>query len=431
MRSKIASFVLALVTLVAASQYASGSVASPTTQADSRTFPETGHTVKGKFLKYWDEHGGLAQQGYPISEEMQEQSEVDGKTYTVQYFERAVFELHSENQSPNDVLLSLLGVFLYKQKYGDNTGAPSQTPSTAPDAVKFAETGKLVGGKFLAYWKGHGGLAQQGLPISDEFQERSDLDGKTYTVQYFERAVFELHPDNAGTPYEVLLSQLGTFRYKLQYETLQATVTPYPTTGSVENPTPIAPESLASVDLYTKYGEIKIDSSDMLDIKSANDEVLIRMFERIYEATGKSGTVNVEFKWLPNGSKLQELYSDDQKALGFNFVAGPALVEWYGEKEINNGVLQAQFPLVNGRGQGVNEFLNAAYNNATDADLGKNYVSVSLLKSFLTMYGGSNIPADQLNAMLGPELFAYIHASKDSNGKYVYLGGVPLQVTKK
>jgi hypothetical protein len=243
--------------------------------------------------------------------------------------------------------------------------------------------------------------------------------------------VFELHPDNAGTPYEVLLSQLGTFRYKLQYETLQATVTPYPTTGSVENPTPIAPESLASVDLYTKYGEIKIDSSDMLDIKSANDEVLIRMFERIYEATGKSGTVNVEFKWLPNGSKLQELYSDDQKALGFNFVAGPALVEWYGEKEINNGVLQAQFPLVNGRGQGVNEFLNAAYNNATDADLGKNYVSVSLLKSFLTMYGGSNIPADQLNAMLGPELFAYIHASKDSNGKYVYLGGVPLQVTKK
>jgi hypothetical protein len=25
--------------------------------------------------------------------------------------------------------------------------------------------------------------------------------------------VFELHPENAGTPYEVLLSQLGTFEY--------------------------------------------------------------------------------------------------------------------------------------------------------------------------------------------------------------------------
>jgi hypothetical protein len=28
-------------------------------------------------------------------------------------------------------------------------------------------------------------------------------------VQYFERARFELHPENAGTQYEVLLGQLG------------------------------------------------------------------------------------------------------------------------------------------------------------------------------------------------------------------------------
>ena len=68
-------------------------------QADSRTFPETGHTVKGKFLQYWDSHGGLAQQGYPITEEMQEVSDTDGETYTVQYFERAVFELHPKSAS--------------------------------------------------------------------------------------------------------------------------------------------------------------------------------------------------------------------------------------------------------------------------------------------------------------------------------------------
>ena len=36
---------------------------------DSRYFPETKHTVSGIFWKYWLEHGGLAQQGYPISEE--------------------------------------------------------------------------------------------------------------------------------------------------------------------------------------------------------------------------------------------------------------------------------------------------------------------------------------------------------------------------
>jgi branched-chain amino acid transport system substrate-binding protein len=34
----------------------------------------------------------------------------------VQYFERAVFELHPENQAPNDVLLSQLGTFRLKQK---------------------------------------------------------------------------------------------------------------------------------------------------------------------------------------------------------------------------------------------------------------------------------------------------------------------------
>ncbi len=32
-------------------------------QTTSRTFTETGKTVKGKFLDYWNSHGGLAQQG--------------------------------------------------------------------------------------------------------------------------------------------------------------------------------------------------------------------------------------------------------------------------------------------------------------------------------------------------------------------------------
>src|SRR3954449_8810327 len=79
------------------------------------------------------------------------------------------------------------------------------------------ETGDTGGGKFLHYWTEHGGLAQQGYPISEECTEVSDLNGKPYLVQYFERAVFELHPENAGTPYEVLLSQLGTVRFRVAY----------------------------------------------------------------------------------------------------------------------------------------------------------------------------------------------------------------------
>jgi carboxyl-terminal processing protease len=183
-------------------------------QNDTRTFPETNQTVSGVFLSYWNSHGGLAQQGYPISGEMEETSDTDGKTYKVQYFERAVFEAHPENKTPYDVLLSLLGDSFYKQKYPG--GAPGQTADNSPGTILFSQTGKHLGGVFLSYWNAHGGLAQQGYPISDEFSETSDTDGKTYTVQYFERAVFEYHPENKA-PNDVLLSLLGTFRYQARY----------------------------------------------------------------------------------------------------------------------------------------------------------------------------------------------------------------------
>jgi beta propeller repeat protein len=176
----------------------------------SRTFPETGKTMSGIFLDYWNRNGGLAQQGFPISDVIGELSDLDGKPYTVQYYERAVFELHPENQAPYNVLLSQLGTFQYKRKYPN--GAPGQKANTVNGQL-FKETNHWVGGKFRQYWQEHGGLAQQGFPISDEFTEVSDLNGQAYTVQYFERAVFELHPEN-NPPNDVLLSQLGTFQYR-------------------------------------------------------------------------------------------------------------------------------------------------------------------------------------------------------------------------
>jgi hypothetical protein len=191
-------------------------VATPIPGNASRAFPETGKTVQGIFLDYWEKQGGLAQQGYPISEMFTEVSALDGKPYTVQYFERAVFEYHPEKQRPYNVLLSQLGTFQYRKKYPN--GAPNQMPNTSPNSVQFNETGHRVGGRFLDYWQKNGGLAQQGFPISDEFQEKSDLDGKIYTVQYFERAVFERHLENQS-PYDVLLSQLGTFQYRELYGT--------------------------------------------------------------------------------------------------------------------------------------------------------------------------------------------------------------------
>jgi branched-chain amino acid transport system substrate-binding protein len=192
-------------------------------QGGSRTFPETGKTVKGRFLEYWNANGGIPQQGYPISDEMQEKNDTDGKTYTVQYFERAIFEMHPENKAPYDVLLSLAGVFSFK-KYHPN-GVPDQKPST-DNPLKFDAkfTTHVIGGKFRAYWEKNGGLAQQGYPLTDEFQERNLANGKTYTVQYFERAVFELHPENQA-PFDVLLSLLGRFEHNRKHSPAGAPIT--------------------------------------------------------------------------------------------------------------------------------------------------------------------------------------------------------------
>lgn len=98
-------------------------------QQDCRTFTETGKQICGRFLQYWLQNGGLPQQGYPVSNEFAEISELNGQVYTVQYFERAVFELHSENKAPYDVLLAQLGTFQFKRKYPNGEpGAPAPTP---------------------------------------------------------------------------------------------------------------------------------------------------------------------------------------------------------------------------------------------------------------------------------------------------------------
>ena len=108
----------------------------------------------------------------------------------------------------------------------------------------FTETGKQVCGRFLEYWQQNGGLAQQGLPLSNEFQEVSDLNGQTYTVQYFERAVFEKHPENAR-PFDVLLSQLGTFQFQRKYPggDPSGSAPPQPTQAAPAPTQPAPPQS--------------------------------------------------------------------------------------------------------------------------------------------------------------------------------------------
>jgi hypothetical protein len=85
------------------------SLPGPTSRPEwCRFFPETGHTLCGIFLRYWERNGGLMRFGYPISEPRIET--LEDWTGTVQYFERRRMEHHTELAgTPYEVLLGLLG----------------------------------------------------------------------------------------------------------------------------------------------------------------------------------------------------------------------------------------------------------------------------------------------------------------------------------
>lgn len=113
------------------------------------------------------------------------------------------------------VLMSIIGVVAYIILTAPRAGDPGSTDAQ-PQCQTFAQTNKTVCGIFLTYWNEHGGILREGLPISSEFQEVSDIDRKTYTVQYFERAVFEHHTENQP-PYDVLMSLLGRLQFQKKY----------------------------------------------------------------------------------------------------------------------------------------------------------------------------------------------------------------------
>lgn len=190
------SVILTLLLIALTSLFPTGAGAAVQAQ-QPRCFQETGFCVQGRFLDYWEAKGGLSINGFPISVEFTQRLD-DGNTYLVQYFERARFEYHPENDDLTQVLLGQFGRKIY------GTDAPV---NPIPGRDFFPETGHTVGPLFMDYWRRNGGLAQFGYPLSELIDEVLE-NGKSYQVQYFERARFEYHPENPK-PYDVLLGQFG------------------------------------------------------------------------------------------------------------------------------------------------------------------------------------------------------------------------------
>ncbi|MEM8531831.1 MAG: hypothetical protein AAGF95_13365 [Chloroflexota bacterium] len=186
-------------------------------KTNQRYFPETGRSLDGTFLTFWEKSGGLPVFGYPLTNARVEVNPDDGREYIVQYFERQRFEYHPENAgTPYAVQLGRLGV-LDAQKRDLLDTEPFQPINRGNLRCRFfAETRHQVCQAFRTYWERHGlelgdnnvsydeSLALFGLPISEEF-----IDPETgNVVQYFERARFEFYPDNPE-PHRVLLGRLG------------------------------------------------------------------------------------------------------------------------------------------------------------------------------------------------------------------------------
>ncbi|HEX5164969.1 MAG TPA: N-acetylmuramoyl-L-alanine amidase, partial [Thermomicrobiales bacterium] len=86
----------------------------------------------------------------------------------------------------------------------------TRVPASSESGARyFSETGHNVPPTFDAYWSAYGGLRRFGYPLTEAFEEVSETDGGVYLTQYFERARFELHPEYAGTEYEVQLGLVG------------------------------------------------------------------------------------------------------------------------------------------------------------------------------------------------------------------------------
>ena len=143
---------------------------------DIEYFAETGHNVRGDLLRYYKSVANpIIVFGYPITEQF---TSKDGNT--VQYFQRARFELTSDPLKK--VRLTPLGSRTYKPE--------KQLVINNPLACRtYSQTGYSVCYAFLEFFDQNGGVAQFGYPISP-FEFRNGQ-----IVQYFENTRFEWRPE--------------------------------------------------------------------------------------------------------------------------------------------------------------------------------------------------------------------------------------------
>ncbi len=246
--------------------------------SDSEYFAQTGHYVRGEFLRlYRSVPNPTLIFGYPLTEQF---TSKDGKT--VQYFQRARFE------ASTDPLQSVKLTPLGREMYAPGRQLVINNPFACQT---FPETGYAVCFAFLEYFEQQGGVARFGYPISP-FEFRNNQ-----IVQYFENARFEWRP---GLPEDqrIGLTDLGRMYFD------QVGEDPAFLKPSDQNPRP---------DLVLK---LQVRAFPAKAVTTSSDQQTIYILvqdQNLQPVAGASGRATIR---LASGESMPESFEIDNRGVG-------------------------------------------------------------------------------------------------------------------
>jgi hypothetical protein len=266
-----------------------GSVQAQT--SDVEYFQQTGHSIQGEFLRYYQSFPNPTYNfGYPLTEQF---TSKDGKT--VQYFQRARFELATDSTSP--VKLTPLGSLMYSP--GDR-----QVPVNNPLACRtFPETGYSVCFAFLEFFEQNGGVERFGPPITPfEFHNNQ-------IVQYFENARLEWQP-GLGEGQRIGLTDLGKLYFDQTGEE-RAFLRPIQQGITGPNPIPIPEREVLNL-------QVRAFPAKAVTTPTNQQTIYVLVQDQNLQAVGNaSGFATIQ---LPDGQLLSRTFSVNEKGVGtFDF----------------------------------------------------------------------------------------------------------------
>jgi poly-gamma-glutamate capsule biosynthesis protein CapA/YwtB (metallophosphatase superfamily) len=150
--------------------------------------------IPGDFAQHYATLGGLVPRslneaisvlGLPLGPPVIEPSGDCATPIPVLYTERQRLELHAGEPWPYRIVGTQLGTHAFIQRH---PGRAAERRTELGDPATFADS------RFRAFYEQYGGLAIFGYPISGALNEDHPETGVPTTVQYFERARFELAP---------------------------------------------------------------------------------------------------------------------------------------------------------------------------------------------------------------------------------------------